>query len=201
MRSRVLFGTFVVGTLTAAQSSLAAVALQASGPAASASAPSSHLGTFPPHAASCIRKHLNPQVLRDAVAVAPDPGATLASFERHVRSIDSAADKCGFAATEQGGEQLGSIVTNLALKEWSEGRLRTEFSVSPDQLSAAMKEIPQRDVATIGALDGPRMSDTQKERLADVLPQVAAKLGLRDQKASALLAAYVLSAARLAPFE
>lgn len=149
-----------------------------------------------------MRKQLNPQVLRDAVAMAPDTSKMIASLKRRMRSIDSAAGKCGIAATGQGDEQLGGLLANLSFKEWAEGRLGREFSVSPDRLSAAMNEIPRGDVATIGALpDDSGMSDVQKERLANVLPQVAAKLGLTDENARLPLRAYVISAARLAPFE
>lgn len=189
---------------------LLAAALVASGvgfpasgaPPAEPSGQTTALGQFPPHAATCVRGYLPSRVLLDASAAAPDPDRMIASLEPHWATLDGIADRCGFANTEQGGGQLGRILVILVSKSWSERQLSAEFSISADQLSAAMREIPADILAILKEFpQDSRPSDSGVAALRQVLGQASARLGLEGQRASLLLSYYILSTARQAPFE
>lgn len=204
LRGRLIFGTLLPSVLVISGVAFLAPAMGEASPVSenSRSTQETVLGRFPLHAASCVRKYLPPQVLLDAATVAPDPDKMIASWEPHRRAIMSVADRCGFAVTEQGGQQIGHIVSNLSLSGWSKTQLAKEFSISPDQLSTAMGKVSPADLAKIGAIPtSPHASDAQLAAFAPVLRRISAELGLKDERATLLLSAYIVSTARLAPRE
>lgn len=171
--------------------------------ASSGPPPASPLAKFPPHAASCVQRYVDPQLLHDAEAAAPDPEKVITVItKRHGQSIEYLLKKCGFEITEQGGEQLGIILPSIVFKAWSEAQLNERYSISASQLSSFVSMVPRADLAIIGSIPaGQHPSAIQVEMLRPVLGQVISSLGLKDRDAQFLLSTYIISEARLAPFE